>query len=70
MSTRDISTIYAADYWDASANWDASVNPNTLYVCKQDQYISRERSGSVVEYLTRDRRAAGSSLTGVTALCP
>ena len=30
----------------------------------------RERSGSVVEFLTRDRRAAGSSLTGVTALCP
>ena len=29
-----------------------------------------ERSGSVVEFLTRDQRAAGSSLTGVTALCP
>ena len=29
-----------------------------------------ERSGSVVEYLTRDHRTAGSSLTGVTALCP
>ena len=28
----------------------------------------RERSGSVVECLTRDRRVAGSSLTGVTAL--
>ena len=27
-----------------------------------------ERSGSVVEYLTRDRGAAGSSLTGVTSL--
>ena len=25
---------------------------------------------SVAECLTRDRRAAGSSLTGVTALCP
>ena len=31
-------------------------------------YIFRECSGSVVECLTRDRRAAGSSLTGVTAL--
>ena len=31
------------------------------------QYM-RERSGSVVECLTRDRRVAGSSLTGVTAL--
>ena len=30
----------------------------------------RERSGSVVECLTRDRGAAGSSITGVTALCP
>ena len=28
----------------------------------------RERSGSVVECLTRDRGAAGSSLTGVTVL--
>ena len=27
-----------------------------------------ERSGSVVECLTRDRRAEGSSLTSVTAL--
>ena len=32
--------------------------------------LVRERSGSVVECLTRDRRAAGSSLDGVTALCP
>ena len=32
--------------------------------------LLRERSGSVVECLTRDRRAAGSSLTGVNALCP
>ena len=30
--------------------------------------VYRERSGSVVECLTRDRRVAGSSLTGVTAL--
>ena len=30
--------------------------------------LSRECSGSVVEYLTRDRRAVGTSLTGVTAL--
>ena len=33
-------------------------------------YLKRERSGSVVECLTLDWRAAGSSLTGVTALCP
>ena len=30
----------------------------------------RERSGSVVAYLTRDLGAAISSLTGVTVLCP
>ena len=30
--------------------------------------IGRERSGSMVECLTRDRGAAGSSLTGVTVL--
>ena len=30
----------------------------------------RERNGSVVECLTRDQVAAGSSLTGVIALCP
>ena len=32
------------------------------------QVINREHSGSVVECLTQDQRAAGSSLTGVTAL--
>ena len=31
---------------------------------------TRERSGSVVECLTRDRGAVGSNLTGITALCP
>ena len=30
-------------------------------------HVFRQRSGSVVECLTRDRGAAGSSLTGVTA---
>ena len=32
--------------------------------------INREHKGSVVECLTRDQGAAGSSLTGVTSLCP
>ena len=36
----------------------------------QVSFYDRERSGSVVECSTRDRGAAGSSLTGVTALCP
>ena len=29
-----------------------------------------ERSGSVVEYLSRDRWDGGSSLTNVTVMCP
>ena len=33
-------------------------------------YVKGEGSGSVIECLTRDREAAGSSLTGVTAMCP
>ena len=36
--------------------------------CTDTLANSRERSGSVVECLTRDRGAAGSSLTSVTAL--
>ena len=35
---------------------------------RQFFFFFRERSGSVVACLTRDRRAAGASLTGVTAL--
>ena len=38
------------------------------YTKKRKEKKERERSGSVVECLTRDRRAVGSSLTGVTAL--
>ena len=33
-------------------------------------WLLGERSDSVVECLTRDRGAGGSSLTGVTVLCP
>ena len=42
----------------------------TQYGLSQHNTISqnRERSGSLVEWLTRDRRAGGSCLTGVTAL--
>ena len=43
--------------------------PGTSAEDKAD-IICREGSGSVVECLTRHRRAVGSSLTGVTALCP
>ena len=40
----------------------------TLSSSCQSQLLLRERSGSVVECLTRDRGAGGSSLNGVTAL--
>ena len=49
-----------------------SVNYYVMYVYNVSIYVYTmdkwERSGSVVERLTRDRGAAGSSLTGVTAL--
>ena len=38
--------------------------PNCLQSLSVRDDTSRERSGSVVECLTRDRGAAGSSLTG------
>ena len=47
-------------------------NINVYYGSKLSKLFTtctkRERSGSVVEGLTRDRGATGSSLTGVTAL--
>ena len=45
------------------------IMPSYITTSKLDA-LDRERSGSIVECLTRDREAAGSSLTGVTALCP
>ena len=47
------------------------MNPNsmfTMFTYVSLYHVNRERSGSVVECLTRDRRVAGLSLTGVTAL--
>ena len=35
-----------------------------------DHNLIREYSGSVVECMTGDRGAVGSSLTGITVLCP
>ena len=46
------------------------INPFIFQNIFQFSPLRWERSGSVVECLTRDRRAAGSSLTGVTVLCP
>ena len=41
-----------------------------LKLLKYKHYLKWECSGSVVECLTRDLGAVGSSLTHVTALCP
>ena len=46
------------------------VGAQWLSVRVLDTRLRGERSGSVVECLTRDRGAAGSSLTGVTVFCP
>ena len=54
--------------------WQNFLDPrmHAMVVCTliSNTKCTGERSGSVVECLTRDRTAAGSSLTGVTALCP
>ena len=44
---------------------EPDLGPNCLQKLSRDD--TRDRSGSVVECLTRDREAAGSSLTGFTA---
>ena len=57
-------------------NYNVNFKDQTLYVFSQIKHIRqdfysvtrRERNGSVVECLTQDRGAAGSSLTSVTAL--
>ena len=38
--------------------------------CSNDFILLGKHSGSVVEYLTRDRGAEGSRLTGITVSCP
>ena len=48
---------------------ETSTGPGGFMICVFINMTgTRERSGSVVERLTQDRRAVGSSLTGVTAL--
>ena len=67
LASRDLSS---ADYlckeirliWLQTVRHPDSVPPITK--------VNWERSGLVVRCLTRDRGAAGSSLTGVTVLCP
>ena len=51
-----------------------NMDQDTIVMLRRSYFVTTEfykvRSGSVVECLTRDRRATGSSLKSVTALCP
>ena len=51
----------------SGCGWKKSIGLR-IYQNLNSLKFARERSGSVVECLTLDRGAAGSSLTGVTAL--
>ena len=67
---KSLDIIYTSFIWPISEYADVVWCNLTKYQeDKLEKYkLKLERSGSVVECLTRDRRAAGSSLTGVTAL--
>ena len=56
------------NFWFFSSSAVVCLFDLILYVPSTIFQLNRECSGSVVECLTRDRRVAGSSLTGVTAL--
>ena len=51
---------------------DGTTFPRKVDLCctQETRYTVGESSGSVVESLTRDRRATSLSLTCITALCP
>ena len=50
--------------------WAFTVCQSTSMGVSSIQSVIEERGGSVVECLTRDRGAVGSSLTEGIALCP
>ena len=55
--------------WKLSLHVFSSLLPlSKMQITYRLHGVSRERSGSVVECLTRDRRAAGSSLTALWSL--
>ena len=64
-------SIYEHDNFPAELSMKVFRNSEPgLKVTKLFPRKCRERSGLVVECLTRDQGATGSSLIGVTALCP
>ena len=61
--------IFKQAYSATETSWKTEFS----LVASIDIILSNKRIGSavaLVERLTRDRRAPGSSITGVTALCP
>ena len=80
QTRRPIVTIYTSFLCRSSwTNVKKNINIKGILINNEEMKISqyaddtqilRERSGSVVECLTRDRAAAGSYLIGVTAWCP
>ena len=72
-SFRDLISVRGSVYFIVTANlrFIKIFTRSNIYRLDSDQARHiRERSGSDVECLTRDRGAAGSTLTGVTVLCP
>ena len=59
---------FEADDNKGMKNYPAFKELKRVFIVTVNEYW--EHSGSVVGRLTQDRRAVGSSLTGVTALCP
>ena len=72
QQTSDLYYLYYIHYFCLPQDFSWRVRNRKKILISQPNHmlLVRERSGSVVECLTRDRRAAGSSLTGVTVLCP
>ena len=69
--SKQLRTKHKTSTQNGSNNKQGKKNSRVLFVSLRSlvtKIYTREGSGSVVECLTRDRGAAGSSLTGVTAL--
>ena len=70
MSTHVISSMYTILYCGCISSGSFLFVKESVYGIPVDKRLMREHSGSVVECLTRDGRAAGLGLTGVSVLCP
>ena len=66
---KELMHVFAAIYFSTMQYYQITPISLCLWFLPHQNEI-REGSGSVVECLTGDRGATGSSLTGITALCP